>query len=237
MGDRLEIEEEYDCRYEGLDYDGVDFGPVAVFGKESCSSQEEQEQEDSTEEVQRTKPKEQQTIQGDFLIKCHKVILSTLVKSVPRVSEVACHKAAALILEQVALCAKASKAKCMGANLLSKCRHADESIECENDLYDLLKLNPIEEKDVRMEIQKSMNQIRFLTPHVQLTSANYAVMFRLAAMPVTSSILKEFGDIGPYLRSLRKDAARPNLAAISSIVLDTWKLLIRSDCGKSKHAK
>jgi len=44
MGDRLEIEEEYDCRYEGLDYDGVDFGPVAVFGKESCSSQEEQEQ-------------------------------------------------------------------------------------------------------------------------------------------------------------------------------------------------
>jgi hypothetical protein len=44
MGDRLEIEEEYDCRYEGLDYDGVDFGPVAVFGNESCSSQEEEEQ-------------------------------------------------------------------------------------------------------------------------------------------------------------------------------------------------
>lgn len=45
MGDRLEIEEEYDCRYEGLDYDGVDFGPVAVFGNESCSSQEEEQEQ------------------------------------------------------------------------------------------------------------------------------------------------------------------------------------------------
>lgn len=53
MGDRLDIEEEYDCRYEGLDYDGVDFGPVAVFGNESCSSQEVEEQGECLTEIPR----------------------------------------------------------------------------------------------------------------------------------------------------------------------------------------
>lgn len=171
------------------------------------------------------------------MIKCHKIILSTLIKKVPRISKDACHKAAALGLEQVASCAKATTAKSMGANFLAKCKHTDERIESEDDLYDFLKLNPIEEKDVRTEIQKAVNQIKSLTPREQPTSKIYALMFRLAAMPVTSSVLKESGDIGPYLRSVKRDTARPNLAAISSIVLETWKLLIRNNCGKSTNAK
>jgi hypothetical protein len=117
----------------------------------------------------------------------------------------------------------------MGANFLSKCKRVDKRIESEKDLFDLLKLHPTTEKDVEREIQKVMNQVRSLSPHVEPTSKVYALMFRLAAMPVTSSILKEFKDIGPYLRSLRKDTARPDLAAISSIVLQSWKLVIKND--------
>ena len=148
-----------------------------------------------------------------------------------RVNKVVCHRASALILDQIASSVKATTAKAIGANFLAKCKRVDKRIESEKGLYDLLKVHPIEEKDIQMEIQKIMNQVRSLSPRVEPTSKVYALMFRLAAMPVTSSILKECKDVGPYLRSLRKDTARPNLAAISAIVLENWKLVIKNAGG------
>lgn len=237
---RMEFEKEFDNRYEGLDYDGVEFsvspsagslsGGENPEGEEACVSEKKstrkEVEEEEEEETMTRKRREPLPVTGGYLVRCHGKLLQCLLGRMAQDTGVsmksrytACRLAALMCVYIGEASSKQVGASRGGAcmSLAKKCRiQGDRCLdECANALG-------VPSYDGVLNIDE-VSRVREMTDEVGLLVG----LFRMSLATVSVQLLKKNKDVTLWLKGLKKQSRMPHVAEAARATWDTWKIAVQ----------
>lgn len=225
--EKLDFEKEFDNRYEGLDYDGVEFS-VSV---DSSSEEEDREGEatvsgeKSKEEIDTTR-KGLESLTGGYLVRCHSKLLQCLLgrmtqeTGVSMESRYIAHRLAALMCVYIGEASSKQVGASRGGTCMSmakKCRVQGDG--CVDECANALGVPPYAEL---LNIDE-VSRVREMTDEVGLVKG----LFRMSLATVCVEQLKKNKGVTRWLKELKKQSKRPHVAEAARATLDTWKIAVQ----------
>lgn len=224
--EKLDFEKEFDNRYEGLDYDGVEFS-ISV---DSLSGEEDREVEAAVsgeknkEEIENTR-KGLEPLTGGYLVRCHGKLLQCLLgrtvqgTGVNMKSRYTAHRLAALMCVYIGEASSKQVGASRGGTCMSmakKCRVQGDG--CVDECANALGISIQAEWNI-----DEVSRVREMADEVGLVKG----LVRMSLAEVSVEQLKKNKDVTRWLKGLKKQSKLPHVADAARVTLDTWKIAVQ----------